>query len=213
MEVDFWPSIIDYITHLKTLEFIGLVSGLLCVWFLIKDKVLTWPFGILYVLCSFVVFYQAKLYADLILHVFFLVMNVYGWYYWVVGKPKKDQELPISTATLPLLGGLTVFGLIGALALGYLLNQFTDADLPYWDSAVTIYSLLAMWLTARKKLENWYFWLAIDILATWIYVRKGIYFYALLYGVYIAMAIAGMLSWSKIYRHQSLAPENKPSFN
>lgn len=200
--MDIWPSITDSLAHLKTVEFLGLLSGLLCVWFLIKDNLLTWPFGIAYVLCSFVVFYQAKLYADFILHFFFLGMNIYGWYYWMVGKPKTQIELPITTATRKVLATSIGIGWLGALGLGYLLGHFTDAALPYWDSAVTSFSLVAMWLTARKKLENWLFWLGIDILATGIYVYKELYFYALLYAVYIIMAGAGWLNWIKLRQNQ-----------
>ncbi len=200
--MDVWQSITTSLTQLKAVEFLGLLSGLLCVWFLIKDNILTWPFGILYVLCSFVVFYQAKLYADFILHIFFLGMNIYGWYYWITGKPKSEPELPITTASHHMLTSSIGIGLVGALGLGYLLGQFADAALPYWDSAVTTFSLVAMWLTARKKIENWLFWLGIDILATGIYLYKELYFYAILYAVYIIMAVAGWLNWLRLRQNQ-----------
>lgn len=204
--MDIWLDIVGYLTQIKALELMGLICGLLCVWFLIKDHVLTWPFGIFYVLCSFVVFYEAKLYADLILHIFFLVMNIYGWYYWVFGKPSAAIELPITRSTHYLILSTLMAGVLGTIMLGFILTKHTDAALPYWDSSVTIFSLVAMWLTARKKIENWYFWIGIDVIATGVYISKGIYFYGLLYGIYIILAVAGLINWHKLERQQGPTP-------
>jgi nicotinamide mononucleotide transporter len=78
-----------------------------------------------------------------------------------------------------------------------LLQEFTDASLSYWDSTTSILSVVAMWLTAKKKIENWIIWLVVDVLATGIYYYKGIYFYCILYLVYTGMAVAGYLSWRR----------------
>ena len=87
----FLNEIIAYASGLKLLELAGLVFGLLCVWFLIKQNILTWPMGIIYVIISFVIFMQAKLYADFVLHIFFLILNVYGWYCWYkINRAKKS---------------------------------------------------------------------------------------------------------------------------
>src|SRR5690606_24201166 len=108
-----------------------------------------WPAGIIYVLISFYIFYQVKLYADLILHVFFLFMNIYGWYYWVYGKKRGGEEVPVTTSTPRMLIILTVISTLGIAITGYLLSTYTDASLPYWDSTTTILSLSGMWLTAK----------------------------------------------------------------
>jgi nicotinamide mononucleotide transporter len=81
--------------------------------------------------------------------------------------------------------------------LGFTLHQYTDASLPYWDSTTTILSFTGMWLTARKKIENWVFWFIVDIIATGVYFYKGIYFYAFLYMIYIGMAVSGFITWKK----------------
>lgn len=158
--------------------------------------------GILYVLVSFIVFYQQKLYADLVLHIFFLILNIYGWVVWSRGKNTETEPLHISTTKSSTTILLLIISAGGVFLTGYLMATYTDASLPYWDSTTSILSITGMWLTARKKIENWYYWLAVDILATGIYYYKGMYFYALLYFIYIGLAIAGYLEWKKHMKRQ-----------
>ena len=97
---EFWQEIVSYGANIDFLEFAGAVFGLLTVWFLIKENILTWPAGITYVLISFVIFYRIRLYADLALHFFFLVLNIYGWYYWTKGKQKVENELAVPSPSV-----------------------------------------------------------------------------------------------------------------
>lgn len=190
-------EILHYGSGLKMLELGGLIFGLLCVFFLIKESILTWPAGIIYVLISFVIFIQAKLYADFILHVFFLILNIYGWYYWVSGRKHDEAQVPVSTTPLNTLFVVLLASIGGIGVCGYLLNNFTDASLPYWDSATSVLSIAAMWLTAKKKIENWIIWLFVDVMATGIYFYKELYFYCALYFIYIVMAVLGYLAWKR----------------
>ena len=189
-------QILTALADMPRLEAIGLVSGLLCVWLLIRQNIWTWPIGLLYALVSVAVFYRARLYADLALHVFYVAMNAYGWYYWLRGDRTADeQKLPVTHIELRTATWLGAVVVLGTIITAQLLIRFTDADLPYWDSTTTTFSFAAMWMTARKQIENWYVWLFVDVLATGIYLYKGIEFYALLYCVYIGMAFAGWWVW------------------
>ena len=190
-------NIIEYSFSISGLEFLGLIFGLLAVYYLIKQNILTWISGILYVLISFVIFWQAKLYADFGLHIIFLILNIYGWYYWLKGPKTGDRELPVTRSSLKVILNSVIITVLGVVILGFLLDTYTDASVPYWDSATTVMSIVAMWMTARKLIENWIIWLMVDVLATGIYVYKGIYFYAFLYLVYIGMAVSGYLAWKK----------------
>ena len=190
-------EVISYASGIKILEFGGLLFGLLCVWFLIRQNVLTWPAGIIYVLISLVIFIQARLYADFILHIFFLALNIYGWYHWVSPTNGETNKLLVTSSGFKLMSIILVLSVIGTYVSGRLLSEYTDASLPYWDSTTSVLSIAAMWLTAKKKIENWIIWLVVDVLATGIYYYKGLYFYCLLYLVYIGMAVAGYLSWRK----------------
>ena len=189
-------QILTTLAAMRWLEAIGLVSGLLCVWLLIRQNIWTWPIGLLYALVSVAVFYRARLYADLALHVFYVAMNAYGWYYWLRGDRTADeQKLPVTHIELRTATWLGAVVVLATIISAQLLIRFTDADLPYWDSTTTTFSFAAMWMTARKQIENWYVWLFVDVLATGIYLYKGIEFYALLYCVYIGMAFAGWWAW------------------
>lgn len=200
---DILQQAIYYLTHIDPYEAAGLVFGLLSVLFLIRENILTWPSGIIYVLVSFVIFWREKLYADFALHVFFLVLNVYGWWYWIYGSKKDEEEVPVTFTEPKLLLGLTLLSTAGVFVMGYFLTRYTDASLPYWDSATTVFSLTGMWLTARKKLENWYFWFLVDVLATGVYFYKEIYFYSILYFIYIGLAVSGYLAWRKTMHIQT----------
>lgn len=202
--VDIIQSFFDYLQGIDILEAFGLIFGLLCVGLLIRENIYTWPAGIIYVLISFVIFWQQRLYGDLLLHIFFLILNIYGWYYWVKGNSSNSEEVPITRLRKTDLLYLLFLSFIGILIFGYFLESLPlifkglpQASLPYWDSTTSILSVGAMWLTARKKIENWYLWFIIDILATGIYFYKGIEFYAILYLVYIVLAILGYNAWKK----------------
>jgi len=188
LTVDYWVQ--------NWLEATGLISGLLCVVLLIRQNIWTWPIGLLYSLVSIVVFLRAHLYADLALHVFYVVMNAYGWYYWTFAKrPSETTGLPVTNASPAIVLALIASVTVATATLGWFLANRTDAAVPYWDSATTTMSFAAMWLQARKHIENWIVWLVVDIVATGIYLYKGLEMYAVLYCVYIGMAFAGWLAW------------------
>lgn len=191
-------------------EPIGLVLGLVVVWFLIRQSLWAWPLGVAYVFVSVTVLFEARLYANLALHLLgFLPMNLYGWYYWIYGSPAASdgqpgaeaRELPVTHSDSRLTAALIALCLIGTLALGTAFAVYTDAALPYWDNALFAGSLAAMWLTARKKIENWAFWFVINLMSVGVYWSQGLPMYAGLYFIYIAMAIVGWRAWKS-----SMAP-------
>ncbi len=202
---NFLQEAVNYASDLSTMGFVGMVFGLLCVWFLIRQNILTWPMGIIYILISLVIFIKTKLYADFLLHVIFLALNIYGWYYWVNPANQSEAQLPVTRSRSLQMASLLILSAAGVYLSGRLLEAFTDASLPYWDSATSILSIGAMWLTVKKKIENWIIWLVVDLLATGIYYYKGIYFYSILYLLYTGMAIAGYISWRRSMNSQSMS--------
>ena len=195
---DFLINVANYFIS-SPWELIGAASGLLCVWLIIRENIWNWPVGLAYALVSLLVFYKARLYSDLVLHVFYVFMNGYGWYYWLRGAGARSSGGRLVVARLSrrrasLLGVATVIGIV---AMGWLFDYYTDADLAYWDSTTTVMSFAAMWMAAHKYIENWFVWLVVDVLATGIYIFKGIWPYAVLYGLYIPMAVWGWMAWSR----------------
>jgi len=187
------------------LEILGTLSGLVCVWLLIKESVLTFPIGLLYAVVTSVVVLEARLYADLVLNLYFVLMNGYGWYFWVRGAEERHIEGKLLIVSVPRneLTSSAVAMILGTLAVGYFFSAYTAADFAYWDSLTTVASFIAMWMTARKYLESWALWFVIDALQIALYGVKGysgspgLYFYSFLYTVYLWMAVLGWRSWSK----------------
>jgi nicotinamide mononucleotide transporter len=196
--------IIVYLLHMDPFEATGLVSGLLCVFLLIRQNIWNWPIGLLYSVVSVVVFYRSRLYAELPLQMFYIVMNGYGWYYWAFAKRPvqalSKATLPVTNITVQTTLILTLIVILATAATGWFFANRTNAALPYWDSAATTMSFAGMWMTARKQIENWYVWLVVDILETGIYLVKGIELYAVLYCVYIGMAVVGWWAWRTAQR-------------
>ncbi|WP_323755234.1 nicotinamide riboside transporter PnuC [Roseivirga sp.] len=206
---DIWQDIISYAQEISVWELSGLVFGILAVLFLIKESIWTWPAGIAYVIVSFFVFWEARLYGDFILHIFFLVLNIYGWYYWVKGKGDKEPDVVITHTNSKRSIIFLLLTIVGIFTFGQFLINIPSifegvepAALPYWDSTTSILSVTGMWLTARKKIDNWYYWFAVDVIATGVYFYKELYFYSFLYFLYIGMAIAGYMAWKKTMMNQ-----------
>ncbi len=189
---------------MEWLELTGLLSGLLCVWLLIRQNVWTFPIGLVYSVVSVAVFIEARLYADVLLSGYYVLMNAYGWYYWLYGGMRNAADvLPVSRTPPRTAWVLSLVTAVAIGAMGWFFDTRTNADFPYWDSATTCMSFAAMWMTARKYIGNWVVWLVVDVIATAIYYVKGIHFYAILYGVYLGMAIMGWRAWQLTMTKQS----------
>jgi nicotinamide mononucleotide transporter len=179
-------------------EPLGALLGLFIVACLIRENVWAWPLGIAYVVVSVTVLLDARLYANLALHVLaYLPMNIYGWYAWTRHSGAERSELPVTRASPTAIGTLLGIGAAGTLVLGLVFARTTDAALPYWDNGVLVASVATMWLTARKKLESWILWFVIDVVSAAVYWAQALPLYAGLYVAYLAMAVAGWRAWRR----------------
>jgi nicotinamide mononucleotide transporter len=136
-------------------------------------------------------------------------LQVYGWHHWLRGGGRNggaDDELPITRLTPLGMAAWALAGAVGAAALGAVIRRYTDAALPYWDAAITVLSLVAQVLLARKVLENWLFWIGVDVLAVGVYAAKKLYPTTGLYAVFLVMAIAGWMAWRKEFRRNLMPP-------
>lgn len=184
-------------------EITGFVLGLVGVWFEAKQNIWCWPIGLLNVVISMWVFFYSKLYADVILQVFYLVMTIYGWYYWAFGGQKKFQ-LPIRRLLRKELIWMLVLGFGLTAVLGYFLQKYTDAAFPYWDSLVTVWGVIATYAMARKIIEHWIMWIIIDLNCTAIYFCKHLFAFSPLYFIFTLLAVYGFFRWRNYYRKQIL---------
>lgn len=181
---------------MQIIEFLALVFGIIAVYFNTKEIVWGWPTGIVGVTLSGILFYDARLYADLGLHVIYFVLGFYGWYEWLYGG-KHKTVLKVGTLRKINLSLLLLAGVVGTVLIGYFFDNYTDADLAYWDAFTTSFSLVGQYMLARKKIENWVLWLVVDFVASGMYIYKGLYMLALLYFLYLGLATYGFMNWRK----------------
>ena len=178
------------------LEIFGFLAGAICVYLNTRQNVLGWFFGIINSILYVAVFWQAKLYADMGLQVYYFVTSIYGWWLWLYGGKSHDGvRVSHTPAKLYLIFGLIFITV--TLSWGFLLGRFTDGSLTYVDSALTIASLIAQWMMARKYLENWIIWIVADTFYTGMYFYKDLHLTAILYAVFTGLAIMGYLQWTR----------------
>lgn len=176
------------------LETVAVVLTLVAVFLTTRQIVWCWPLGMISVVLYGAVFYEAKLYADMGLQAIYFGLSVYGWWAWTRGS-ESSEALEVSVlSTRSRLGIAAGAGLGGAL-LGLGLDRFTDASLPLADSSLTSFSIAAQWLQARKHLEAWWIWMAVDVLYVILFIYKELYLTAGLYAVFVYLATLGLMQW------------------
>ncbi len=194
-------SISDWLVK-NWLEIAGVLTGVVCVWLNSRENILGWPIGLINVSIYFFIFYSSKLYSDMGLQVVYFITGIYGWYNWSLNKHQETGLKPISriSSTGWLISVVCI--LFFAAITGYLLSQNTDASVPYIDSLCVGASLIAQFLLARKVLENWLIWIAVNVVYIGLFVYKELYLTAGLYAVFIAIAISGFITWRKSWEKQ-----------
>ncbi|WP_273857173.1 nicotinamide riboside transporter PnuC [Photobacterium sp. GSS17] len=220
------------------IEAIGTVFGLLCIWYASQEKTINYLFGLINVTLFAIIFYQIQLYGILLLQLFFFCANVYGWYAWTrpasdtgerlevrwLSKQKLLGTAVISTCSIALLTLYIdpFFAMLAKLAVNTL-NLF-GAELahpvlepdafPFWDSTMTVLSVVAQILMTRKYVENWILWVVINVISVGIYAAQGVYALSLEYAILLFIAANGTRTWMKTAKQnqekqssQQAAPE------
>jgi nicotinamide mononucleotide transporter len=192
---------------IQIMEIIAVIFGLLNVFLLTRQNIWAWPCGLLMVSLYAFIFFDARLYSDFILHIIYVILNLYGWYYWLRGGV-GDEDVPVtllSKSSRIIWSGVILSGFI---IWGTVMYRFTDADYPFPDAFTTVASLVAQYLLARKKLENWILWIIVDLVAINIYFLKELYFTSGLYLVFLILCIIGWKKWqSDMNQEQVIAKE------
>lgn len=180
------------------IELLGAILGILYIFFSIRQNILTWPTGLLASILYVLVFYSAKLYADMGLQVYYVFISLYGWYYWLKGKKKQfSSRVPVRKTSKQLWLKLLLVSILLYIVLLYLLINFTDSDVPHLDSVSTALSIVATWMLAKKYIEHWLIWIFVDAFSAGLYVYKELWATVLLFFVYTVMAYLGYLQWKK----------------
>lgn len=179
------------------IELLGALLSVLYLFLSIKQNILLWPVGILSAILYMIVFFQTKFYADMGLNGYYFFISIYGWITWGKAGNGRGYVMPVvrvgaARGVILLLVVLLLF-----LGIGYLLDNYTDSPIPYWDAFTTAGSIVATWMLTRKIIEHWILWVVIDLVSLGLYLHKGLFPTAVLFAIYTTMAVVGYIQWRR----------------
>ena len=194
---EFWQLLSGQAVSSSVIELIAVILAISYLLLAVKQQIWCWPAAFLSSLIYLYVFFEVQLYMESMLQVYYAGMAVYGWQQWQ--KKENDQTRPIRTWPLRQHLISLVLILAGTYIAGRLLVQ-TDARLPYIDAFTTVASVLTTYMVTQKILENWIYWLVIDLVSIFLYLDRALYFTALLFCIYIVIIGFGWLQWLTLWR-------------
>jgi nicotinamide mononucleotide transporter len=183
------------------LEIVSVLFGLVYVVLAARENIWCWPAAFIGTGTAVFLFWDASLVMESALNVYYLAMAIFGWWQWRAGGDNNSGLLISSLRTRQHLIAISLISVL-TLVSGYLLSTRTTAALPYVDSFTTWSAVITTWMVARKILQNWLYWIVIDLVAMWLFSERGLYLYALLFLLYSLIAVIGHLQWSKKYLRQ-----------
>ncbi len=190
----------QYFLSLPLWELLAVISSLLYVVLAAKENSWCWPAAIVSTVIYTVIFYDVYLWMDSILQVYYLAMAIYGWYCWnnIPAQNKQAQAIQ-SWAFSWHIKAIALLSFISVI-VGWLMANYTPTDFPYLDSATTVFAVFATYLVAKKVLENWLYWVVIDAVSIYLYIEKDLQPTAVLFILYVFIALFGYVQWQANYR-------------
>lgn len=180
-------------------EIAAALCGLANVVLILRRSLWNYPFGFVMVTLYAKIFYDYRLYSDAALQLYFFAIQIFGLFWWLNGRREDGLVQPrhLSPRTLPLwIAGSAA----GIALLGAVMARYTDAALPWSDATIAVLSIVAQTWLARRYIESWYVWIAVDILAIGVFTAKGLAPTAVLYAIFLALSVSGLLAWRKALR-------------
>jgi len=178
------------------LEIIAVALGLGYLFFLIKEKIICWVFGISGSLVSILLFYRTGLYSESILYIYYVFIGIYGFFHWKKGAG-ENNNFQVTDFSINTYVGLIIIGEILSLILAYVFDIYTNANMPYLDAHTTMFSFIASYLEAQKKLASWKFWIVINAVTLVLYQNRDLNLYTCLTLVYFVFSFVGYFQWKK----------------
>lgn len=219
MNVSIWLSN-NYI------EVFGAIAGIIYVFLEIRQNIWLWPVGIITSAVYIWVFFKGKIYADMTLQGYYLVISCLGWYWWnrtkngrvgeeVMGRKKEEEKvrkeekeflqvtrLKFRTGVILAVVFLLLYGIMWII-----LSHLTDSPVPERDSFLTSLSIIATWMLARKIYEHWFLWIVVNFVSVVLFVTRGLYPTVILYLVYGLMSFVGLKAWKKTISTELITSE------
>ena len=181
-------------------ELFAAVLGVVNVWLVVKRSVWNYPFGLVNVTLYAFVFYEARLYNDSVLQIYYFGINLFGWWFWLKGRDDQGLVIP---EIMGIKGRLVAVAatLAGNAGMGWYFATYTDAAAPWMDAFIAAASVTAQYLQSVRKIESWLWWIAVDIVAVGVYFWKGLYPTTVLYLIFLGLSAAGLVSWRRQFQH------------
>jgi nicotinamide mononucleotide transporter len=181
--------------HVTAAELLGFVTGAAGVWLTVRAHLWNFPVGIANNVFFLVLFWSARLYADAALQIVYLVLGVLGWWEWLHGGERRGRRA-MAHASPALLAVLTALVVPATWLLTVILTRAADIA-PFWDALTTALSLAAQWLLNLKKFENWYYWIAADVIYIPLYFVKDLYLTGAVYVIFLGLCFLGIRAWRR----------------
>lgn len=196
-------AVLDYcLAH--WLELTGAVLGLIQIWLLVRRSIWNFPLAMASVSLIAVTLFKDKLYSEAGLQVFFFVVNAAGWFQWLRIK-EAGHTIPVSWMTGSQRMVWLAITVLLSLSLGWLMHTFTDAALPFADSAIAGASIAAQLLLNWRRIENWVLWVVIDVASVALYINRELYFLAGLYLAFLVISVIGLKQWMAAEKGEAAA--------
>ncbi len=194
-----YSEFMSAIARLDPLEWAAAALGLVNVALIVRRSVWNYPFGLAMVSLYFFVFFEARLYSDALLQIFFFVVQLYGWWNWLRAR-RAAGEIRVLTLTprarLLWIGGIVAASTIWGLAMA----RYTNAAAPMIDAAIAGTSIAAQILMAQRRIENWLLWILVDAIAIGLFASRGLHATSVLYALFLLLSIAGLIGWARALR-------------
>ena len=187
---------------MTTWEAIAMLLSIAYLLLAIKQSLWCWFAAFFSTLIYSIIFFEVSLLMDSALNIYYLIMAIYGWYYWKYGGKREEEKLEVSTYGLNKnIKIITILSLISSI-LGFIMDNYTSADFAYIDSFTTVFAVFGTYMLAKKILENWIYWIVVDTISIYIYIQKGLTLTAMLFVIYTILAFIAYKNWKEEYENQ-----------
>lgn len=216
--MNFLENIHHAIQTTSLMEWVAVLSGVLYLICISLKWIIAWAFSIFSSVIYIYLFYVSQLYMETGLQFFYVCLAVYGWYMWATQEPEPsplihaEDTIDLATGPIqtPILKKSGVYHLVFVFIcfsitfiLGFIFDRFTNQLNPYTDAFCTVFSIMATYLVIHKVLENWIYWIVIDLVGIYLFSSRGLYLTSMLFIVYTLIAVFGFFKWKRIYRMQN----------
>lgn len=217
-------SLITYFSALPMLEWAAMLLSVAYILLATKGSLWCWPAAFISTALYTYIFYDVLLLMDSALNAYYLVMAVYGYWAWQKNKPTELSDGPdtnhhtnstifavVSWQAQWHLKACLILAVLSSI-LGFIMASYTPADFPYLDTFTTVYAVFATYLVTQKVLENWLYWVIIDLVSIYLYLEKALYPTVLLFVIYVVIAFYGYVKWRILFKNNAASNSEDTSF-